>query len=152
MEGITSKLSKWTPIDIPVKNAISTIHRMELGCSASSSHFKMAQKTAAVNKLLMAYTSPSTAENQNESENVYAKPPMIPLPKTAQIFPVSVGFPKGETIFLARRVILQNKNKMVNELHKPLITLTHIAALAGSPKESIDKKRAINKKKGAPGG
>ena len=54
IEGITSKLSKWTPIDAPVKNAINTIQRMDVGSSAYSSHFKIAQKTAAVNKLLIA--------------------------------------------------------------------------------------------------
>ena len=70
IDGITSKFSKWTPIDAPVRKAINTIQRIEVGSSASSSHFKMAQKTAAVNKLLIAYTSPSTAENQKESDQV----------------------------------------------------------------------------------
>ena len=30
----------------------------------------------------MAYTSPSTAENQNESEKVYVREPTAPAPKT----------------------------------------------------------------------
>ena len=38
--------------------------------SISSSHLRMAQKMTAVNKDAMAYTSPSTAENQKESEKV----------------------------------------------------------------------------------
>ena len=39
----------------------------------SSSHFRMAQKMTAVNNEAIAYTSPSTAENQKDSEKVYAK-------------------------------------------------------------------------------
>ncbi len=45
------------------------IHRLECLSSAIFSHFKIAQKTTAVKKEEVAYTSPSTAENQNESEN-----------------------------------------------------------------------------------
>lgn len=51
-------------------------------------HFNMAQKTMAVNKEEVAYTSPSTAENQKESENMYAKAPTRP----AAIIPMILLF------------------------------------------------------------
>ena len=44
--------------------------RDEPGSSATVSHLSMAQNTAAVNKDESAYTSPSVALNQKESENV----------------------------------------------------------------------------------
>ncbi len=47
---------------------MSTIQRLACGSSAVSYQRHMAQKTSAVNSELMAYTSPSTALNQNVSE------------------------------------------------------------------------------------
>ena len=52
----------------------------------SSSHFSIAQKTTAVNNEAIAYTSPSTAENQKESENVPdVPPPVIPVPAVTPV-------------------------------------------------------------------
>jgi len=48
---------------------------------ATLSHFKIAQNTAAVKNDESAYTSPSTAENQNESVKVKAMAPTNPLPQ-----------------------------------------------------------------------
>src|ERR1700744_134878 len=70
----------------------------------------------------------------------------------AKILALSSTVPIGASIFFAKRVMVQNKNKMENELHKPLITFIIIAALEVSPKANMEKKRAINRKKGAPGG
>ena len=52
----------------PMRNAISTIHLLECGRSARSYHMVIAQNTIAVISDDMAYTSPSTAENQKVSE------------------------------------------------------------------------------------
>ena len=52
------------------KNEMKTNHLLDRGFEKPSSHFNMHQKTKAVNKDDIAYTSPSTAENQNESEKV----------------------------------------------------------------------------------
>ena len=46
---------------------MSMIHLLECGWSASSYHLVMAQNTMAVNNDDIAYTSASTAENQNVS-------------------------------------------------------------------------------------
>ena len=68
--GMASKLSICTPTDKPIKNAIKTNHLFACAFSNSLSHLRIDQKTTAVNKEDIAYTSPSTAENQKESEKV----------------------------------------------------------------------------------
>ena len=80
-----------------MRNEISTIHLFAYGVSACSYHLIMAQNTRAVISEDMAYTSPSTAENQNVSLNVYARAPTAPEPKMAIAFatlyvPSSDGF------------------------------------------------------------
>ena len=49
------------------------------------SHLSIAQNTIAVKKEDNAYTSPSTALYQNESEKVYANAPMAPAAIIANI-------------------------------------------------------------------
>ena len=75
----------------------------------------MHQKVIAVKKEDIAYTSPSTAENQNESENVYARAPIIPLPITAYVLPISKD--SFKKILRPNAVIVQNKNSIVSEEH-----------------------------------
>ena len=76
----------------------------------------MAQNTSAVNNEDNAYTSPSTAENQKLSLNVYANAPTAPAPMTAHRSAV-LASPEGSAIiFFAKCVMLQKRNKMVNEL------------------------------------
>ena len=108
----------------------------------------MAQNTSAVNRLDNAYTSPSTALNQNESLNVYAKAPMAPAPNTATAAPPSGwSWPVSR---LAKCVMLQKRNKIVNELLSTDNPLAAIAADSGFI--GIIRKRANNMKNGAPGG
>ena len=57
-------------MESPIMYAINISQRSASGSSATASHFRMAQKTMAVKKLDMAYTSASTAENQAESLKV----------------------------------------------------------------------------------
>ena len=102
-------------------------------------------------KLDIAYTSPSTAENQNESLNVYAKAPTNPAPKTAYIFPF-VNSPVFSASLRANAVIVQNKKRMVNALQRPDTALIIIPTLLVSPKANKLKKFPINRNKGAPGG
>ena len=59
-----------TPIESPIRSAISTIQRIEWGWSACSSHLSMSHTTRAVNIDERAYTSPSMAENQKVSVKV----------------------------------------------------------------------------------
>ena len=54
----------------PMRNAMRIIHRVLFGSSETCSHFRMAQKVTAVKNDDMAYTSPSTALNQNDSVKV----------------------------------------------------------------------------------
>ena len=67
MAGTVSRFSRWTPMATPTNRLIKTSQRSACGSSLCSSHFRMAQNTNAVKNELMAYTSPSTAENQKVS-------------------------------------------------------------------------------------
>src|SRR5512140_484271 len=116
MAGNVRRLRRWTPIERPIRKAISMIHRPEYSSSAASSHFRIAQNTAAVNNEELEYTSPSTAENQNESENVNARAPVTPAEITAINLPVVNCDSSFMMIFLARCVIVQNRKRIVNAL------------------------------------
>src|SRR5690606_5612381 len=86
------------------------------GSSAWFSHLKIAQKTMAVQSEERAYTSDSTAENQNVSEKVYASAPTSPLPMIRKIFPAFSSPDCFRTSFLARAVMVQKRNRIVNPL------------------------------------
>ena len=83
MAGMASRLSRCTPMLRPIRKAISTIQRRAYGSSARSYQTVMSQNTTAVNREDIAYTSPSTAENQNVSEKAYTSAPTRPEPKMA---------------------------------------------------------------------
>ena len=88
----------------------------------------IAQNTAAVNSELIAYTSPSTAENQNVSEKQYASEPIMPEPITAMAVPV-LRLPSS---FLAKsrranHTMVRYRKNMVSAEHSALIALTIIA-------------------------
>ena len=80
------RLRRWMPIESPMRNEIRTIHLFAYGVSACSYHFVIAQNTRAVTRDDIAYTSPSTAENQNVSLKQYARAPTAPDPKIAIAF------------------------------------------------------------------
>ena len=61
------RLRRCTPIESPIRKHMSMIHLLEWGWSASSYHLVIAQNPMAVNNDDIAYTSASTAENQNVS-------------------------------------------------------------------------------------
>ena len=108
----------------------------------------MAQNTAAVNSEDKAYTSPSTAENQNESLKAYASAPTAEAPSTATWAPwVKVSLLKN---LRAKCETDQNKKSTVKELASALSTLMARASLP-SPKK-ITNRREINIHSGAPGG
>ncbi len=67
---MASRLSRCTPMERPMRYAMRISQRSECFSSDIRSHLRMAQNTMAVKNEDMAYTSPSTAENQNESEKV----------------------------------------------------------------------------------
>ncbi len=67
--GKVTKFNKWTPMDKPTKYAMNKIQRLAVASSSTNSHLNAAQTTIAVKKEDIAYTSASTAENQNVSEN-----------------------------------------------------------------------------------
>ena len=66
----------------------------------------------------MAYTSPSTAENQNDSEKVYAKEATAAEMKTASLSESSSSFLDWRTSFLSKIVRDQYIKSMVKELEK----------------------------------
>ena len=74
----------------------------------------------AIIKVAMAYTSVSTALNQNESVNENAKLPTKPLPRIAIAFCWLRSF-LLMTSFFNNRVMVQNIKRMVNALATALI-------------------------------
>ena len=67
-------------MEMPIRKNTRIIHLFDSASSVHSSHLRIAQKTTAVKREDVAYTSPSTAENQKESENAYANAPTTPAP------------------------------------------------------------------------
>ena len=121
-------------------------------CSSvtSCSHFKIAQNTIAVKKEEHAYTSPSTALYQKESEKQYAKAPTAPAAIIAKMLLLLSVPPFFKISFRAKWVIDQNKKSIVNPLAKALMVFTPTAALCAS--NGSVKILPINTKSGAPGG
>src|SRR5688572_2042476 len=95
---------------------------------SSSSHLRIAQKTTAVKKADMAYTSPSTALNQKESENVNARLPMAPDMSTSHCWVFENFATLPPYILMAKRVMVQKRKRMVKELQSPLMMFTIMAA------------------------
>ena len=69
MAGTVSSPIKCTPKDSPIRNAIITSQRSPRGVCITASHLRPSQNITEVINMAMAYTSASTALNQNESEN-----------------------------------------------------------------------------------
>ena len=68
----------------------------------------MAQNTSAVTSDDIAYTSPSTAENQNVSLYVYARAPTAPEPKIVMTFAREyVPSSDGLTTLFARKTMVR---------------------------------------------
>ena len=99
----------------------------------------------------MAYTSVSTALNQNESVKAKAKLPTKPLPKMAipLLFEISLSF---TTSFLSSNVMDQNINNMAKALATPLIKFITNPIFEVSPKAKEEKKAPSIWNNGAPGG
>ena len=105
-------------MEIPIRKKTNIIHRFDSASSAHSSHLRIDQKTIAVKREDVAYTSPSTAENQNESEKVNANSPTKPVPIMEIISEVEILSSDETIIFFARWVIVQKRNNMVKALAK----------------------------------
>jgi len=81
---------------------------------------------------------------------VYANAPIVLHAKIAIVFP-TVYSPFFAIRCFARKVIVQNRNNIVNALAKADIELIIIATCSG-PEANIAKNLAIIMKNGAPGG
>src|SRR5665213_267188 len=108
---MVSRLSKWTPMDNPIRNAIKTSHFTACLSSALASHFMIDQKTTEVKQNELDQTIPSVAENQNESVNVNATAPMKPAPIIEIRLSVVISSPFLTNSFLAKAVMVQKRNK-----------------------------------------
>ena len=104
----------------------------------------------AVKKDEEAYTSPSTAENQNESEKVYAKAPTKPLPMMVNIFDW-FSSPDFFATLSASAVMVQKRKRMVKALIIADILFT-ICAMCALSEANNEKNLPIKLKSGAPGG
>src|SRR5688572_32478733 len=97
--------------------------RFAFASSSITSHFNMAHTTNAVKKEDIAYTSASTAENQKESENVYAIAPTAPAPINNKVF-----FDNSSTFVIFKslrpnKTIDQKRNRIVKALESTLVKL-----------------------------
>src|SRR5690606_2548674 len=133
--------------------SISTSHRSDCGSSARTSHFKIAQNTTAVQSDDIAYTSASTAENQNVSVKAYASAPTAPEAIIINICNVlSAAFRSLPTNTLrASAVIVQNRKRMVKPLQTAEPTFIQNAIFVGSPSARFENTFSTIKKSGAPG-
>ncbi|MCY1450018.1 hypothetical protein D9M71_667950 [compost metagenome] len=78
MAGIASIHIICTPTESPMAKKIRMIHLSLSAALDSFSHLVISHTSSAINSEAIAYTSPSTAENQNVSEKVKHKAPMTP--------------------------------------------------------------------------
>ena len=100
-------------MDRPIRKKISTIQRDEPGESASRSQRVAAHKITALKREERAYTSASTAENQNESVKANDKAPMA----AAAILSSRGNFLAfAFSILEINQPMVQNKNRMVAAL------------------------------------
>ena len=148
--GMVRRFSRCTPILRPIRKVMSTIQRLAWGSSACSYHLHMAQKTRAVKKEDMAYTSPSTALNQKVSEKQYAKAPTAPEAKIAIACPVVSPFVSAFATLLAKNTMVKYSRKMVRALSTAFMAFTATAACCAST--GMVKKRAKSWNTGFPGG
>ena len=149
--GIARRLRRWIPIESPIRKLIRTIHLLAYGVSAWSYHLVMHQNTRAVTSEDMAYTSPSTAENQNVSLKQYARAPTAPEPNMAIAVPRPyVPSSEGLKSLLAKKTTVRYRNMMVRAEQMALSALTATAACMLSV--NIVKNLAKSWKTGFPGG
>src|ERR1051326_2070542 len=129
---------------------MNTSQRSARGLSSASQR-RMAQNTSAVKKDDMAYTSLSTAENQNESEKQYAIEPTRPVPMMAHMRPSVSSCPIARMSLRPSRVSDQNMKRMVPALARADMVLSREATVAGLL-ANREKRRPMSMKVGAPGG
>ena len=133
--------------------AMSIRYLSEWGWSARFSHLRMSQNTRAVQNDEKAYTSPSTAENQNVSLHVYASAPQRPDPKMTSILTRGISVASSLTMRrLTRCVTVQKSRSMVAAESNADMMLTISATLDMSPKAKLTKNLAASMKIGLPGG
>src|SRR6478609_10172096 len=89
--------------------------------SSIESHFKMHHTTTAVEKDDMAYTSASTAENQNESENAYVSEPTMPDANSSHFFSSDSNNCETPISLRPNNTIDQKRNRTVKALANALI-------------------------------
>ncbi len=122
---------------------MSKIQRLAFGSPASRSQRVAAHNTSATNKDDRAYTSASTAENQNESVKAKASAPTREASKIA-------GVSRG-AIFSINQTEIQNSSITVPALDRADTQLIIPAACSTCPKLNKAKTRPSNINRGAPG-
>ena len=130
---------------------MKTIHLSAPGSSAWASHFKMAQKTTAVQNDERANTMVSTAENQKVSVNVKVKAPTRPPPIIRMSLVVSGTSSFLSNNFFARAVMVQKRNMMVAPLARAEPILVKKGTLVLSPIEKSEKNFPSIANRGYPG-
>ena len=104
----------------------------------------------AVQKEEKAYTSASTAENQNVSLHVYANAPHTPLPNINAALRREMPC-RPASRRRAKWVMVQNSNNIVAALRSADMALMQIATLSGEDAK-LEKNLAVRAKNGLPGG
>jgi len=141
--GNAKRLSKWTPMPNPAINAIKNIHLILSGCSDCNSHFNADHIEIVRKNMERAYTSPSIADNQNDSVKANESDPINALPVIRILLSEK---------FLAIRIIIQNKNIIVSALEKADNKFMAAATFCGFPNESNENNLPRIIKNGAPEG
>src|SRR5690606_6181620 len=140
-------------MDNPITYAISTSHLSACGSSARASHFNIAQNTTAVQREDIAYTSDSTAENQNVSVKAYASAPTTPEAITTNSCgELNSAWSDVPTNTLrAKAVIVQNRKRIVKPLQTTDPIFIQNAIRDVSPIAKLENRFCIIKNRGAPG-
>src|SRR5580698_8901642 len=121
-------------MDNPIKKLIKITQRS----GSLERYILVAHQNISVEKQSDAdHTEASTAENQKESAKIKLTAPINALPKTAYMAD-SVSSPFCVIAFLAKKLIDQNRNRIVSELNTPQLLLIIGATLCTSPKLKSD--------------
>src|SRR5690606_906970 len=140
------------PIDSPITYAIRISHLSASGSSARASHSKIAQKTTAAHCDDIAYTSHSTAQNQNVTVKAQGSAPTSAEAITGNVC-VALRPPSREiptTSFRPTAVIVQNKKRSVNPLHAAGPIRIPKATCVVSPIGKLENRFCISRDDGAP--
>ncbi len=142
-------------MDKPPAYTVNNNQRSLLGLSGKLYHLTVDQSVSVVKKVDIAYTSPSTAENQIEVQKAVVKPATKPAPAVAQLCPWSISPSRPTKDNFVRSIQVQAIKAAAKAVQVLDIKLTAKAILAGSAEKKLPtqaNRRPTKRNNGAPGG